>query len=94
MFLSQSTYDKYVVDKYGEDTSLHLEFDMELWSPTVDGNKKGKLYGIGNIADPHNVISRTSSMPITHSSNLQERSDDDEVRNTLVKKLHFYVIKD
>ncbi|MFS7901261.1 hypothetical protein Hanom_Chr00s185829g01833091 [Helianthus anomalus] len=94
MFLSQSTYDKYVVDKYGEDTSLHPEFDMELWSQTVGGNKKGRLYGIGNIADPHNVIPGASSMPITHSSNPQETSDSDEVRNTLVKKLHFYVIKD
>ncbi|MFS7946199.1 hypothetical protein Hanom_Chr06g00533201 [Helianthus anomalus] len=75
-----STYDKYVVDKYGEDTSLHPEFDMELWSQTVGGNKKGRLYGIGNIVDPHNVIPGASSMPITHSSNPQETSDSDEVQ--------------
>ncbi|MFS7976737.1 putative transposase, Ptta/En/Spm, plant [Helianthus anomalus] len=65
----EGTYDKYVVDKYGEDTSLHPEFDMELWSQTIGGNKKGRLYGIGNIADPHNVIPGASSMPITQSSN-------------------------
>ncbi|MFS7910711.1 hypothetical protein Hanom_Chr02g00109411 [Helianthus anomalus] len=76
MFLSQSTYDKYVVDIFGEDTSLHPEFDMELWAQTVGGNKKGRLYGIGNIADPHNVIPEASPMPITHSSNPQERSDE------------------
>ncbi|KAJ0520753.1 hypothetical protein HanIR_Chr10g0462911 [Helianthus annuus] len=54
---------------------------MELWSQMVGGNKKGRLCGIGNIADPHNVIPGASSMPITHSSNPQERSHSDEVQH-------------
>ncbi|KAJ0900002.1 hypothetical protein HanPSC8_Chr08g0308531 [Helianthus annuus] len=49
---SHQTYNNYVVDKYGEDTSLHPEIDMELLPQTVGGKKAGRMYGIGTIADP------------------------------------------
>ncbi|MFS8004373.1 hypothetical protein Hanom_Chr13g01224991 [Helianthus anomalus] len=80
MFLLQSTYNKYVIEKCGEDTSLHPETDMEPWSQTVGGNKKARLYGTDNIADPHNVMPCASSMPSTCNSNPLERSDSDEVQ--------------
>ncbi|MFS8030549.1 hypothetical protein Hanom_Chr17g01535341 [Helianthus anomalus] len=69
------TYNKYAVDKYGEDTGLHPEIDMELLSQTVGGKKKGKMYGIGTTAD-----SRVMMM------GAQERSDNDEVER-LKKKI-------
>ncbi|KAI7732951.1 hypothetical protein M8C21_004237 [Ambrosia artemisiifolia] len=47
-----STYNKYVIEKYGEDTSLHPEIDMELCSQTASGKKKGRMYGTDNIVDP------------------------------------------
>ncbi|KAM0049544.1 hypothetical protein Hdeb2414_s0008g00287161 [Helianthus debilis subsp. tardiflorus] len=66
--VQNETYNRYVVDKYGEDTNLHPEIDMELLSQTVGGKKKGKMYGIGTIADSHVVM-----------MGAQERSDNDEV---------------
>ncbi|MFS8008167.1 hypothetical protein Hanom_Chr14g01269501 [Helianthus anomalus] len=53
MCLSQETYNKYVVDKYGKDTILHPEIDMELLLQRVGGKKKCKMYGIGTITDLH-----------------------------------------
>ncbi|KAI7740036.1 hypothetical protein M8C21_006212, partial [Ambrosia artemisiifolia] len=62
-----STYNTYVIEKYGEDTSLHPNIDMELLSQTVGGKKKGRLYGVGNFADPRGVMPSAPSMPSTHS---------------------------
>ncbi|KAI7728947.1 hypothetical protein M8C21_003286 [Ambrosia artemisiifolia] len=75
-----STYNDYIINKYGEDTSLHPEIDMDLWSQTAGGKKKGRLYGTGNIADPYVVLTGASSMPSTHNSYPPGRSDSDEVR--------------
>ncbi|KAI7757711.1 hypothetical protein M8C21_014181 [Ambrosia artemisiifolia] len=75
-----NTYNKYVIEKYGEDTSLHPDIDMELLSQTVGGKRNGRLYGIGNFANPRDVMSGAPSMPSTHSSYTQERSDSDEVQ--------------
>ncbi|MFS8008147.1 hypothetical protein Hanom_Chr14g01269281 [Helianthus anomalus] len=72
---SQETYNKHVVDKYGKDTSLHPEIDMELLSQSVGGKKKGKTYGIGTIADSRVVM-----------MGAQERSDNDEVCGTVEEK--------
>ncbi|KAJ0893360.1 hypothetical protein HanPSC8_Chr09g0376711 [Helianthus annuus] len=35
-----STYNKYVIGIFGEDTSLHSEIDMEVWSQTAGGKKR------------------------------------------------------
>ncbi|MFS7898827.1 hypothetical protein Hanom_Chr00s030833g01769971 [Helianthus anomalus] len=55
MSSSHQTYNNYVVDKYGENTSLHLEIDKELLPQTVGGKKAGRMYGIDTIADPRVV---------------------------------------
>ncbi|KAI7756222.1 hypothetical protein M8C21_000894, partial [Ambrosia artemisiifolia] len=36
-----STYNEYIIKKYGEDTSLLPEIDMDLWSLAAGGKKKG-----------------------------------------------------
>ncbi|KAI7749194.1 hypothetical protein M8C21_028249, partial [Ambrosia artemisiifolia] len=41
------TYNKYVIEKYGEDTSLHPEIDMELWSQIAGATVEGKNSGNG-----------------------------------------------
>ncbi|XP_076894585.1 uncharacterized protein LOC143546925 [Bidens hawaiensis] len=62
------SYKKLVVKKYGEDSSLHPEFDMELWSRTAEGKKKLRLYGTSNITDPYVVLTGAPSLPSNGSS--------------------------
>jgi len=39
-----------MVEKYGEDVSKHPKVDYEVWVK-VDGNKKGRIHGIGHSLD-------------------------------------------
>ncbi|KAI7751223.1 hypothetical protein M8C21_021292 [Ambrosia artemisiifolia] len=41
-----STYNEYIIKKYGEDTSLHPKIDMDLWSQTTGGKKRVDCMGL------------------------------------------------
>ncbi|XP_076924188.1 uncharacterized protein LOC143586547 [Bidens hawaiensis] len=43
-------YNGYVVEKYGDDRSMHPKFDEDLWSRATGGIKKGKMYGLTNVS--------------------------------------------
>ncbi|XP_076947037.1 uncharacterized protein LOC143618846 [Bidens hawaiensis] len=51
--------------KYGDDISLHPEFDMELWLSVAGGTKKRRLYGTSNITDPYVVLTGAPAKPNT-----------------------------
>nr|GFA59998.1 hypothetical protein [Tanacetum cinerariifolium] len=48
-------------EKHGTDSSDHPPNDFDLWEEATKGNKKGKLVGLGIIADLRVMVTPTSA---------------------------------
>ena len=77
-----------MVEKYGEDVSVHPEFDADAWTEAVGKINRGHLYGFGTAQNPKVVLGTTTNASTSDmdASQQQTQVPNDELVQQLVKQ--------